>query len=952
MPSSSAPIFENRYHVHRWLNVGGQGSLYLVSRRQHLLGGNFANEHTSSNEHQDASSPTTQHKASPFKVIKRIKSLDISRANYIIRECLMVNRMRNGNRHIIEYLDAFLDYEAASHHMYDEPSNACSTSSSVSSMQYYHSTDDSTESSSSGGGTNSSQEWSASSSSSSLYMDGCYVNLEMEWYPLGDLADLLRCCPKRITSSQHDHAETHSSPNHHHHHHHHSNTSNPSPPFWDIRTITTIMHQLCHALSHVHEHKIIHRDLKPSNVLVDYWEDELKADDGSVVQRHRITSYGKIQWDTFNVDNLTLVLCDFGVAHETGFKNSSKANSAVGTELYCSPERIRQRNYSYQSDIWSLGVVFYQLLTGRECVPCFALELLVDRGIAQTIHDEITNQLHYPPIFSFLLLQCLSFEANDRPTSKRLCELFGTFSRSSLKEIFEFSPTSVMGIQSTFTVPMPLTSLDTSTPSAQNDDQSSPSSTCSELSSALSPTKKPIVPHRLRLKEKIDANQALYSFLRSLDDEHLQFAQHVHNLMRDFITSPPFGVAQQSVLAQNGVIHQIVFHSDTYMQRKIIHSLSRVMDLEHRSIILPFQFSSSVKNIRKKIVVTRSTAHNAESRQVSTSPNSSPSPRHSIPQLSILTQRKLSKSYVTAMKSYRAFHSQLEQRVEELHGNSALTPPFIPTHPQFGIDLILCIFYYIPIPELVLHAGLVNRQWFLASYNQRMWKRLTMKFSRGVSVPPLHMLWRDYFVYKVICCLDSVHQISRELDSQRLNCEPLHTYSFQRTDLPHQEGSLEEIVLVENGQEHVFFFPRIRTSFSEMLSLVRYLRTRLRIQQLNELRAEVVKHPFTDRNKFVSFNKIANETCRRATVILIKELSEHDEHGRVFERMQKNQQKEISKYCHKILTEVFVGFLTPLDEEVKNQFLEMQKDWSRTMQAQKREKSERGKSGRKAIEND
>ena len=102
--------------------------------------------------------------------------------------------------------------------------------------------------------------------------------------------------------------------------------------------------QLCSALQHAHEKGIIHRDLKPSNLMI-------------------------------TRDN-NLKLTDFGIAKDTDVTALTGANSTIGTAAYMSPEQCKgARDLSSKSDLYSLGVVLYELLTGKK--PFFA-ETTVD----------------------------------------------------------------------------------------------------------------------------------------------------------------------------------------------------------------------------------------------------------------------------------------------------------------------------------------------------------------------------------------------------------------------------------------------------------------------------------------------------------------------------------------------------------------------------------------------
>jgi serine/threonine-protein kinase len=91
--------------------------------------------------------------------------------------------------------------------------------------------------------------------------------------------------------------------------------------------------QVCPALKHAHDHGIIHRDLKPSNLL--------RTPEGLVK------------------------LTDFGVAHVFAGERYTRTGAVVGTAEYLSPEQAQGKQASKRSDLYSLGVVCYTLLTGR-----------------------------------------------------------------------------------------------------------------------------------------------------------------------------------------------------------------------------------------------------------------------------------------------------------------------------------------------------------------------------------------------------------------------------------------------------------------------------------------------------------------------------------------------------------------------------------------------------------
>jgi serine/threonine protein kinase/beta-lactam-binding protein with PASTA domain len=94
-----------------------------------------------------------------------------------------------------------------------------------------------------------------------------------------------------------------------------------------------IMRQLTSAISHAHQNHIIHRDIKPQNILIDA--------DGNV----KIT--------------------DFGIALALSATSMTQTNSVLGSVHYLSPEQARGGMANRKSDIYSLGIVMFELLTGR-----------------------------------------------------------------------------------------------------------------------------------------------------------------------------------------------------------------------------------------------------------------------------------------------------------------------------------------------------------------------------------------------------------------------------------------------------------------------------------------------------------------------------------------------------------------------------------------------------------
>ncbi len=101
----------------------------------------------------------------------------------------------------------------------------------------------------------------------------------------------------------------------------------------DPKEALDIISQLTSAISHAHQNHIVHRDIKPHNILIDL--------DGTV----KVT--------------------DFGIAVALSSTTITQTNSVLGSVHYLSPEQARGGMSTNKSDIYSLGIVLFELLTGR-----------------------------------------------------------------------------------------------------------------------------------------------------------------------------------------------------------------------------------------------------------------------------------------------------------------------------------------------------------------------------------------------------------------------------------------------------------------------------------------------------------------------------------------------------------------------------------------------------------
>nr|WP_307132593.1 serine/threonine-protein kinase [Streptomyces aurantiacus] len=160
--------------------------------------------------------------------------------------------------------------------------------------------------------------------------------------------------------------------------------------------VATVAAQAAAGLAAAHREGIVHRDIKPGNLLAD--------------------AQG------------TVKIGDFGIARFVDDPSSAltTAGQIVGTSLYLAPERALGRPASAASDVYSLGCVLYQLLTGR---PPFQAE-----NSTVTLHQHIDmapvppreRGAQLPPAFENYLLGLLAKQPEDRPTAQAVADWFGT----------------------------------------------------------------------------------------------------------------------------------------------------------------------------------------------------------------------------------------------------------------------------------------------------------------------------------------------------------------------------------------------------------------------------------------------------------------------------------------------------------------------------------------------
>lgn len=149
-----------------------------------------------------------------------------------------------------------------------------------------------------------------------------------------------------------------------------------------IGTAASIAKQVCEGLAEAHKIRVIHRDLKPSNIMID---------------REGIVR-----------------IMDFGIARSLKDKGITGAGVMIGTPEYMSPEQVEGKETDQRSDIYSLGVVLYEMVTGRAPFEGDTALAIAVKQKTEKPKDPREFNTQLSEDFSNLILKCLEKDKENR----------------------------------------------------------------------------------------------------------------------------------------------------------------------------------------------------------------------------------------------------------------------------------------------------------------------------------------------------------------------------------------------------------------------------------------------------------------------------------------------------------------------------------------------------------
>ena len=164
------------------------------------------------------------------------------------------------------------------------------------------------------------------------------------------------------------------------------------------------MRQVLSGLSFAHTKGIVHRDIKPSNIMV--------------------TAHDRIK------------LLDFGLAFQGLGSDITRTGLILGSLHYMSPEQVMGERVDHRSDIYSVGVTLYQLLTGRAPIDGSSEFAIASGHLKDIPPDPATINPNIPPKLSAIVMKSMAKSPDDRfQTAERFLEELGSLNTDDTRTL-------------------------------------------------------------------------------------------------------------------------------------------------------------------------------------------------------------------------------------------------------------------------------------------------------------------------------------------------------------------------------------------------------------------------------------------------------------------------------------------------------------------------------------
>ncbi|KIX90395.1 serine/threonine protein kinase [Staphylococcus microti] len=148
------------------------------------------------------------------------------------------------------------------------------------------------------------------------------------------------------------------------------------------KTAVAYINQVLQGIQHAHEQGIVHRDIKPQNMMID--------------------------------PNDTIKIVDFGIAKALSETTMTQTNHVIGTVQYLSPEQAKGEKTGEQSDIYSIGIVLYEMLTGSAPFTGETAVSIAIKQIQENVPNVTEQHADIPQALSNVILRATEKEPANR----------------------------------------------------------------------------------------------------------------------------------------------------------------------------------------------------------------------------------------------------------------------------------------------------------------------------------------------------------------------------------------------------------------------------------------------------------------------------------------------------------------------------------------------------------